>query len=199
MSPKITQNGSSLQIIIPKTVCESKGLKAGDEMHITTDGEVISMTKHDYEIEEDNEKCHTVFTIGYEGRTPEKFIARLKMNGVKQVIDVREIPLSRKKGFSKKALMHILEDEGIMYVHIPELGSPSDIRHDLKNGGSETMFFQKYEEYVDKVVPQEIDVLDEYASTAPSALMCFEMTFVHCHRKILANKLSNRGYRVIHL
>jgi hypothetical protein len=43
----------------------------------------------------------TLFTRGYEGLTNEGFIARLQTAQVKTVVDVRELPLSRKKGFSK--------------------------------------------------------------------------------------------------
>lgn len=197
MSPKLTQNGSSLQIIIPMNICQTTKLKAGDRLHIMTDGETISMSKP--KNEEAPVIANTVFTIGYESRTVEKFIARLKTHGVQQVIDVRERPLSRKKGFSKTALKTLLEEADINYVHMPELGSPYDIRQDLRNGGSESAFFDKYEKYVDDEVPSEIDLLDEYAASMPSALMCFELSSIHCHRKTLAKKLSNRGYNVIHL
>ena len=43
----------------------------------------------------------TLFTLGYKGLTIEAFIARLQAAQVKTVVDVRELPLSRKKGFFK--------------------------------------------------------------------------------------------------
>lgn len=46
-------------------------------------------------------KTTSLFTFGYEGLTIEAFIARLNEAGVRTIIDVRELPLSRKKGFSK--------------------------------------------------------------------------------------------------
>jgi len=45
-----------------------------------------------------------VFTIGYEGATMESFLAALEGAGVRQVIDVRQLPLSRRPGFSKATL-----------------------------------------------------------------------------------------------
>ena len=45
-----------------------------------------------------------LYTAGYEGLTIDAFIARLKQAGIDRVLDVREYPLSRKKGFSKKCL-----------------------------------------------------------------------------------------------
>ncbi|MBK6650144.1 MAG: DUF488 domain-containing protein [Betaproteobacteria bacterium] len=47
---------------------------------------------------------HPLFTLGYEGLTIDAFIARLQAAQVKTVVDVRELPLSRKKGFSKTGL-----------------------------------------------------------------------------------------------
>ena len=42
-----------------------------------------------------------MFTIGYEGRDVDEFVSCLMQYKVTRLIDVREIPLSRKKGFSK--------------------------------------------------------------------------------------------------
>lgn len=198
MSPKLIQNGSDLPQIIPKNVCQVSGLKAGDNLDITSDGDVISLTRHGIVRSPPEEGVKTIFTIGYEGRTPEKFIIRLKNNGVLQIIDVRERPISRKKGFSKSALMQCLKEEGIGYIHMPLLGSPSYIRHEYKGGGSELLFFEKYKAYAYSI-PEEIELLDYYSSDTPSALMCFEQLHVHCHRKVLAEMLADKGYKVIHI
>lgn len=198
MSPKLTQNGSSLQLIIPKNVCQVSGLRAGDNLNIASDGDVISLTKPGFKFSPLEECEKKIFTIGYEGRTPEKFIMKLKNNGVHQIIDVRERPISRKKGFSKSALMQCLKEEGIEYIHMPLLGSPSDIRHEYKDGGSEILFFERYRAYASSI-PDEIELLDQYASDAPSALMCFEQSHVHCHRKVLAEMLAKKGYKVMNI
>jgi uncharacterized protein (DUF488 family) len=66
----------------------------------------------------------TLFTLGYEGLTIEVFIARLQAAQVKTVVDVRELPLSRKKGFSKSAFCSVLSTHGIAYLHVPALGCP---------------------------------------------------------------------------
>ena len=199
MCPKVTKNGSSLQIILPKSVCASAGIEAGEILNVMTDGSTISVVKPMVSLSSDPpEKSQTIFTIGYESRDINKFIARLKAHGVRQVIDVREKPMSRKKGFSKTALRERLKEDDIEYIHMPKLGSPSDIRHEYKNGGSEPSFFEKYRSYL-RTVPEEVDILDEYASCLPSALMCFELSFVHCHRKIIAKEMENLGYSVVHL
>lgn len=147
----------------------------------------------------DEEDSHIVYTIGYEGRTPDDFIDILKCHRIQRLIDVRERALSRKKGFSKTALARRLEEEGIEYIHLRSLGAPLEIRHEYKNGGSRKVFFEKYGKHIDEEVPEEFDLLKNRISEKTSVLMCFELSYLQCHRKILAEKLEDSGFRVKHL
>lgn len=45
-----------------------------------------------------------LFTFGYEGLDIDAFVDRALAAGVRTIVDVRELPLSRKKGFSKNPL-----------------------------------------------------------------------------------------------
>jgi len=45
-----------------------------------------------------------LFTVGYEGRTLPQFVRLLRDQGITRVIDVRERPVSRRKGFSAMPL-----------------------------------------------------------------------------------------------
>ena len=47
-------------------------------------------------------KPYELFTIGYKGRNIEGFISHLKDFNITRLIDVRKIPLSRKKGMSQR-------------------------------------------------------------------------------------------------
>lgn len=78
----------------------------------------------------------TLFTLGYDGLTIEAFIARLQTAQVKTVVDVRELPLSRKKGFSKMAFCAALSAHGIAFLHAPALGCPKPIRNQYKADGN---------------------------------------------------------------
>lgn len=78
----------------------------------------------------------SLFTLGYEGLTIEAFIARLQAAQVKTVVDVRKLPLSRKKGFSKTAFCAALSAHGIAYLHAPALGCPKPIRNQYKADGN---------------------------------------------------------------
>ena len=67
----------------------------------------------------------TLFTLGYEGMTIEAFIARLQTARVKTVVDVRELPLSSKKRFSKSAFCAALSAHGIAYLQPPPWVAPN--------------------------------------------------------------------------
>lgn len=65
-----------------------------------------------------------IYTIGYEGRAIDEFIAMLAAEQIERVIDVRDLPLSRRRGFSKTPLGEALRGAGIEYVHMKSAGNP---------------------------------------------------------------------------
>jgi len=71
----------------------------------------------------------TVFTVGYEGLDIDGFMPLLSGHRIQTAVDVRELPLSREPGFSKKAMSRTLEIRDIGYVHshcragLPETGA----------------------------------------------------------------------------
>ena len=64
-------------------------------------------------------------TIGYESDTQDAVIGRLKAAGVEVLIDVRAVAASRRAGFSKTILRNSLRAEGIDYLHLRALGTPT--------------------------------------------------------------------------
>ncbi len=80
-----------------------------------------------------------LFTIGYEGATPEALIARLRAAGVTTLVDVRELPNSRRPGFAKQALSGALQAAGLRYVHLRALGTPPEGRAAARAGRSAEM------------------------------------------------------------
>jgi len=130
-----------------------------------------------------------LFTIGYEGMALDAFVARLKNFAIDCLIDVREIPISRKCGFSKSGLVQRLGRENIHYVHFRELGSPKPIRQKLKINRDYSTFFKK----MDKYLTNKKDALEKvysYVIDNTCCLMCFEHLAEQCHRKIVATKIK---------
>ncbi len=140
-----------------------------------------------------------LFTVGYESMEIEKFVEKLLRNGVKALIDVREKPISRKRGFAKTALSGALESAGIKYIHIRELGSPGDARKGLHDNNNWVEFTEKYMQHL----AGQRDILVELSTKIKKGLfclMCFERDFNQCHRSLLAKELQKLcNIEVIHL
>ena len=125
------------------------------------------------------------YTFGYEGLDLDPFIDRLKEAGVRQLVDVREIPLSRKKGFSKNALSAALAMHGIEYVSKTALGCPKTIRQRYKLDGD----WGDYERSFCRYLKTQADAVKELALAAKRktvCLLCFEADYNRCHRSLVA-------------
>jgi uncharacterized protein (DUF488 family) len=139
-----------------------------------------------------------VWTIGYEGRTLDQLVADLRAAGVGQVIDVRELPLSRKRGFSKSALAAALRAAGIEYVSERRVGAPRQARHRLREGGAWAPFANAYLAHLDGQQDAVLAV-EALARAHPTALLCYERDGLACHRGLLAGRLARRGLEPVHL
>ena len=125
----------------------------------------------------------TIYTIGYEATTMTDFLAALTKAGVKRVIDVRALPLSRRPGFSKTSLAASLAEAGIGYVHLKALGTPKPGRDAAKKGDVATLR-AVYAGQLDLPEAQAA-IMMGLAAEMPSALLCYERDPCHCHRTLL--------------
>lgn len=139
-----------------------------------------------------------IFTIGYEGATVGDFLAALGAACVEQVIDVRQLPLSRRPGFSKTPLAAALAEVGILYVHLRALGTPKPGRDAAKKGDRATL---------ERVYAGQLELPEAQAEAAkmldiaaerPSALLCFERDPHVCHRTLLMGAVGE-GWDVVDL
>jgi uncharacterized protein (DUF488 family) len=143
-----------------------------------------------------------LYTIGYEGLDQRQFMAHLAHHGVDVVADIRKLPVSRKKGFSKKPLKEMLSNENIVYLNFQGLGAPKDIREELYQSGNYNRFFKKYLKNIsDKQdLLQTIHLLISQGKKV--SLLCFERNPQQCHRKVVAEeikKLDGNGLEVRHI
>lgn len=134
----------------------------------------------------------TLFTLGYEGLTIEAFIARLQTAQVKTVVDVRELPLSRKKGFSKTAFCAALAACGIAYLHVPALGCPKPIRNQYKADGNWQTYTREFLKYI-QTQDASLRQLVKTAQAVPACLVCFEADYSTCHRTYVAHAARQLG------
>jgi uncharacterized protein (DUF488 family) len=132
-------------------------------------------------------------TIGYEGRSLEKYLNLLLTNGVTLLCDVRRNPLSRKYGFSKGTLSKSCIGVGIRYEHLPELGIATENRRGLDTQADYDQLFFSYER---DSLPNEHDALIKIHQWIDSgervALTCFENLPEQCHRHCVAEALEEK-------
>lgn len=134
---------------------------------------------------------HMLYTIGYEGTNIDNFLTTLKDSGVTVLVDVRAMPLSRKKGFSKSRLKEAVESAGITYIHLRELGAPKEVRNNLKATGNWQDYVHHYEAYL-ATQQEALNLLASQAQNTEVCLMCFEADPLTCHRSLISKELENR-------
>jgi len=132
-----------------------------------------------------------LFTIGYEGISLEEYINKLIVNDVRILCDVRKNSLSMKYGFSKIQLQNACKWVGIEYIHIPEVGIDSDKRQELNSQADhDKLFFYYRTTVLINEKEKQKEILSLLQSKRRVALTCFEANIFQCHRKYLAESIS---------
>ena len=138
-----------------------------------------------------NDEETTLFTIGYEGISLEKYLQKLVKNNVKLLVDVRKNPLSMKFGFSKTLLTRYCNSLGIKYVHIPEVGINSDKRQRLETQADYDRLFTEYQKTtLSETVDSQQQIIELLLANKRIALTCFEAKPCQCHRSHLAEAIE---------
>ena len=143
----------------------------------------------------------TLYSIGYEKARLQDVVATLSAAGVATLIDVRDRPISRRPGFSKRQLAAAIEEAGIRYVHLAALGTPPEGR--LAGRRRE---WDRFWAIVDDKLARpeaELDLQPSRARSprmAPSCLLCYEADWQICHRRRIAEIIADRrGFALRHL
>jgi uncharacterized protein (DUF488 family) len=141
-----------------------------------------------------------LYTIGYEKALLKDVVSTLAAAGVAILVDVRDRPISRRPGFSKRQLAAAIEEAGMRYVHLQALGTPPEGR--LAGRRREWDRFWGIVE--EKLARPEAELAlqegGEIAKAAPSCLLCYEADWQICHRCRVAEILVQRhGFAVSHL
>lgn len=133
------------------------------------------------------------YTVGYSGRDIHEFVSALEQVGVVCLLDIRFNAVSMyKPAFSRRNLTAALLEAGIEYLHMPELGVPSDVRKQATVSGRRADIWDWYDE---EVLPRYSQNLNWFFNSTnhPVALMCVEKDPEDCHRHLLATALERQG------
>ena len=131
-----------------------------------------------------------LMTIGYEAASQAAVIAELQRAGVEVLIDVRAVPSSRRAGFSKRLLAASLAEAGVDYVHLRALGTPKPGRQAARAGRHAEMVAIYEAHLADPQAQFELAEALDIARQRRAALLCYEADAAHCHRRIVADRLS---------
>ena len=131
-----------------------------------------------------------IVSIGYEGRRLSDFVDLLRAWGVRRVLDIRELPLSRRPDFRKGALTRSLASAGIEYVHIRAAGNPF-----RKMKADTEACLRAYRGHLRRT-PAVIPFVERSLGSEPVALLCFEREHDRCHRSVLLREMEESGMRV---
>lgn len=128
-------------------------------------------------------------TIGYEGALLDDFIATLKSSSIRTLIDVRELPISRRKGFAKKALSTALDAADIRYLHLKGLGDPKPGR-EAARAGDLAGFLKVFRAHMlTSAAQSDLAVAAINVASGRVCLMCFERDHAACHRTLIADAI----------
>jgi len=115
--------------------------------------------------------------------------------------DTRSIPRSRRNPqFNPEQLEPFLTQHGIEYQHHPLLGGRRSVHKDSPNTAWQNAAFRGYADYM-QTEPFRIGMadLEELAQQRTVAVMCAEMVWWRCHRRMIADRLTVDGFQVLHI
>jgi uncharacterized protein (DUF488 family) len=144
----------------------------------------------------------TVYTIGHSTRTLKELVDALQAHGIQTLADIRAFPKSRRlPQFNREALEKSLPAAGIQYVWMKELGGyRKKIRDDSPHVALRNASFRNYADYMlTAEFEHAIARLIVLGEGTPTAFMCAEMLYFHCHRMLVSDWLALHGHEVLHI
>jgi uncharacterized protein (DUF488 family) len=142
-----------------------------------------------------------ILTIGHSTHTLADFVALLERHRAKALADVRLAPGSRRlPHFGRAPLASALGAAGVQYAHFAELGGRRRPAADSPNAGWENAAFRGYADHMQTPeFASGLARLETLARGRRTAVMCAEGLWWRCHRRLLADALLMRGWRVLHV
>ena len=142
-----------------------------------------------------------VWTIGHSTRTLEELVAVLQAHAIEALVDVRRFAGSRRlPQFNEGTLRAGLERSGIAYEWLPSLGGRRTPSADSVNTGWRHPAFRGYADHLaSEEFAEGLADLLAIAGGLRTAIMCAEMLWWQCHRRLIADVLVSLGYEVLHI
>src|SRR5436190_6909680 len=148
-----------------------------------------------------NYRAMLISTVGHSTRSAEELLELLRGAEVRLVVDIRAFPSSRRHPqFNRGALSEWLPAAGIRYRHLPGLGGRRSPAPGSSNHAWREAAFQGYADHMrSEEFQRALGELEAVARECATAIMCAEAVWWRCHRRLVADALVLRGWRVEHL
>lgn len=145
--------------------------------------------------------ARSIYTIGHSTRTLDDFEQLLEDFGVALLIDIRTVPRSRHvPHFNSGKLLRSLARKKIEYRHLKNLGGLRKPAKDSTNLAWRNLSFRGYADYMQtEDFRAGLAELETLAGKKKSAIMCAEAVPWRCHRSLVADALTVRGWQVRHI
>lgn len=142
-----------------------------------------------------------IFTIGHSTHPISEFISILQAHEIELVVDVRRFPGSRRwPQFHSDALKAALDQHGIAYVWIEALGGRRRATLSSPNVAWRNASFRAYADHAEtEEFAQGLFELEMLARGLRTAIMCSEVLWWRCHRRIISDVLTFEGWDVEHV
>jgi uncharacterized protein (DUF488 family) len=143
-----------------------------------------------------------ILTIGHSTHDAERFLALLSADRAEALADVRRYPGSRRHPqFNADALRERLAEAGLSYEPFgEELGGRRRGRRHSPHTGLRAAAFRAYADHMDtEQFRAGLERLEALARERRVAIMCAEGEWRRCHRRLISDALSERGWRVLHI
>ena len=132
-----------------------------------------------------------ISTVGFTRKSAGRFFDLIRESGARRVVDVRLNNVSQLAGFTKRDDLEFFLREicDVDYVHLPQLAPTKEMLDGYKR---EHRDWKRYEiEFLDLMERRKIESEIPEEVIAEGCLLCSEDKPHHCHRRLVAEYLSD--------
>jgi uncharacterized protein (DUF488 family) len=132
--------------------------------------------------------------MGFTQKTAQQFFELISSKSIKLLLDIRLNNVSQLSGFTKgndlKYFLSVIC--GCDYSHCIEFAPTKEILDNYKN---KKILWNEYEKQYDTLIKSRDSLngfIEKYSKYEKICLLCSEPTAVNCHRRLLADMISNK-------
>jgi uncharacterized protein (DUF488 family) len=142
------------------------------------------------------------FTMGFSNRSWEETIHIHRAFQIQRLVDIRTLPGSKHTPqFNLEQMKQALPHAGIEYIHMKSLGGlRKPVKGSMLNAAWKNDAFRGYADYMQtQEFEAALRVLNLLVIEKTTVYCCTEAVFWRCHRQLVSDALTVRGYSIGHI